>query len=76
MVKDRNSIDSIYKWNIDEMYSSKESLEKDVKKVEDLIRKVKEYRGKLATNKDDLYQALKISEDASRIVQIYMYILI
>ena len=42
MVKDRNSIDSIYKWNIDEMYSSKESLEKDVKKVEDLIRKVKE----------------------------------
>ena len=74
MVKDRNSIDSIYKWNIDEMYSSKESLEKDVKKVEDLIRKVKEYRGKLATNKDDLYQALKISEDASRIVQnLYVY---
>ena len=74
MVKDRNSIDPIYKWNIDEMYISKESLEKDVKKVEDLIRRVKEYRGKLANNKDDLYQALKISEDASRIVQnLYVY---
>ena len=74
MVKDRNSIESIYKWNIDEMYSGKEALEKDIKRVEGLIRQVKEYRGKLVTNKDYLYQALKTSEDASRIVQnLYVY---
>ena len=74
MVKDRKSIDSRYKWNIDEMYNNKESLENDINKVEDLITELKSYKGKLSKGKDNLYQVLKMSEDASRILEkLYVY---
>ncbi|MEG2353626.1 MAG: M3 family metallopeptidase, partial [Clostridium sp.] len=74
MVKDRNSIEEMYKWNIEEMYASKESIDSDIKKVENLIVEVKRYKGKLDIDKESLYNALKISVDASRIVSnLYVY---
>ena len=74
MIKDRSSIESIYKWNIDEMYNNKEAIDVDIKKVESILKEVKNYKGKLGSSKDSLYKALKLSEDASRIVQnLYVY---
>ena len=74
MTKDRSLIESKYKWKIDEMYNSKGSINNDIKKVEELISKVKEYKGKLDLSKDNLYNALKISVDASRILSnLYVY---
>ena len=74
MNKDRNSIDSMYKWNIDEMYSNEDAINSDINKVEDLIEKVKLYKGKLGEDKYNLYNALKTSIDASRIVSnLYVY---
>ena len=74
MNKDRNSIDSMYKWNIDEMYSNEDAINSDINKVEDLIEKVKLYKGKLGEDKYNLYNALKTSVDASRIVSnLYVY---
>lgn len=74
MNKDRNLIEEEYKWNIDEMYPNEESIDLDIKKVEDLIDKVKLYKGKLGSNKENLCEALKLSVDASRIVSnLYVY---
>jgi len=74
MAKDRNLIDSKYKWNIDKMYNSQDAINNDIKKVEDLINKVKEYKGKLDQSKENLYNALKLSVDASRILSnLYVY---
>ena len=53
---DRASIDHIFKWNIDNMYNTPESLKEDIKKVEMFIAELKSYKGKLADNKDNLYQ--------------------
>ena len=44
MTKDRSLIESKYKWKIDEMYNSQDSINNDIKKVEELISKVKEYK--------------------------------
>jgi len=74
MAKDRNLIDSKYKWNIDKMYNSQDAINNDIKKVEDLTSKVKEYKGKLEQSKENLYEALKLSVDASRILSnLYVY---
>ena len=74
MAKDRSLIDSKYKWNIDKMYNSQEAINNDIKKVEDLTNKVKEYKGKLGQSKENLYEALKLSVDASRILSnLYVY---
>ena len=40
MTKDRSLIESKYKWKIDEMYNSQDSINNDIKKVEDLIKKI------------------------------------
>ena len=74
MAKDRNLIDSKYKWNIDKMYNSQDAINNDIKKVESLINKVKEYKGKLEQSKENLYEVLKLSVDASRILSnLYVY---
>ena len=74
MTKDRNLVESKYKWNIDEMYNSQDAINNDIKKVEDLINKVKEYKGNLGASKENLYGALKLSVDASRVLSnLYVY---
>lgn len=71
---DRKNIEEKYKWKIDIMYPNQEAIEKDIEKVKEFISKVKEYRGKLSEVKDNLYNALNISEKASRLLQnLYVY---
>lgn len=71
---DRSKIEEKFKWQIEKMYASKDAIEKDIKKVKDLIEKAKEYKGKLSEKWENLYEALKVSEDASRILQnLYVY---
>lgn len=71
---DRNTVDKKYKWQIEKMYATKESIEKDIQKVKEVIEEVKEYKGKLAESKNNLYEAIKLSENASRILQhLYVY---
>ena len=56
------------------MYPDESSIEKDIKKVKDLIEEVKKYKGTLADSEENLYKALNISEEASRILQnLYVY---
>ncbi|MGL5329665.1 MAG: oligoendopeptidase F [Peptostreptococcaceae bacterium] len=74
MSKQRNTIEEKYKWSIEEMYPSKDSLNSDIEKTKGLIKDAQQYKGRLGENKDNLYKAIKLSEDASRIVSnLYVY---
>lgn len=71
---DRKNIEDKYKWNIDLMYSNKESIEKDIDKVKFYINEIKQYKGKLSESEENLYEALNIYEKASQILQnLYVY---
>lgn len=71
---ERSTIENKFKWTIDEMYPDESSMEKDIQKVKDLIEEAKKYKGTLADSEENLYKALNISEEASRILQnLYVY---
>ena len=71
---ERSTIENKFKWTIDEMYPNEESIEKDIQKVKELIEEVKRYKGILADSEDNIFKALNISEEASRILQnLYVY---
>ena len=56
------------------MYPNEESIEKDIQKVKELIEEVKRYKGILADSEENIFKALNISEEASRILQnLYVY---
>ena len=71
---ERSTIENKFKWTIDEMYPNEESIEKDIQKVKELIEEVKRYKGILADSEENLFKALNISEETSRILQnLYVY---
>ena len=71
---DRISIEDKFKWNIDTMYQSNESIKDDIDKVNSTIEELKSYKGKISSSKENLYKVLSNSEKASRILQnLYVY---
>lgn len=71
---ERNQIENNYKWSIDEMYSDSQAIETDIQKIKGLIEECKKFKGILADSKENLYEALNLSEQASRILQnLYVY---
>ena len=71
---ERNTIGNKFKWTIDEMYPNEEAMDKDIQKLKDLIEESKKYKGTLADSEENLFQALNISEQASRLLQnLYVY---
>lgn len=71
---ERSAVENKFKWTIDEMYPNEGAIEKDIHKVKELIDEVKKYKGTLANGEENLYKALNISEQASRILQnLYVY---
>ncbi|MBC6004183.1 MAG: oligoendopeptidase F [Paeniclostridium sordellii] len=74
MMVDRASIEDKFKWDIDNMYKTPESIKEDIKKIDMFISELKSYKGKLADSKENLYKVLSDSENASRILQnLYVY---
>lgn len=71
---ERSSIENKFKWTIDEMYPDEAAIEKDIQKVKELIEQAKQYKGSLADSEENLFKALNISEESSRILQnLYVY---
>ena len=71
---ERNTIENKFKCTIDEMYPNEEAMDKDIQKLKDLIEESKKYKGTLADSEENLFQALNISEQASRLLQnLYVY---
>jgi oligoendopeptidase F len=70
----REQIEKKYKWNLDEIFSSIESWNKEYLSVESELPKITEFQGKLKSNAKNLYSCLnlmtKISERLS-ILSIY-----
>ncbi|MEG2245827.1 MAG: oligoendopeptidase F [Peptostreptococcaceae bacterium] len=70
----RTLIEEQFKWNIDTMYQTSESIKQDIDKVNGIIEELKGYKGKIAISKENLYTVLNDSEKASRILQnLYVY---
>lgn len=71
---ERNNIEEKYKWDLAKMYPDKESVDADIEKAAELTDKIAQYKGKLALGKENLLNALKTLEEASRVIEkLYVY---
>ncbi|MCW8814292.1 MAG: oligoendopeptidase F family protein, partial [Chlorobium sp.] len=57
---ERSQVEEKYKWNLSEIYSSKDAWQKEVNKISAEIDKLPDYKGKLGDNADTFYSALKL----------------
>lgn len=57
MMKERNQLDSIYKWSIDEMYKENQ-LEKSFVNVENLIEDISAYKGRLMESVEIFFEGM------------------
>jgi oligoendopeptidase F len=60
--RDREKIPEDYKWNLSDLYSSKEAWEKDKEAFPAKFAKIEEYKGKLGSSAETLYTALDYME--------------
>lgn len=61
-------------WNLKEIFENEESLEKAIKELCELIEKIKESKGKLASSVDEVYKCYKNLEKALELHEkIYAY---
>ncbi len=61
-------------WNLKEIFENEESLEKAIKELYELIEKIKESKGKLASSVDEVYKCYKNLEKALELHEkIYAY---
>lgn len=64
----RTEADENYKWDLTEIYESREAFEKDMTKIrEEYIPKFENYKGKL-NNADDLLALFELDEEVSRLL--------
>ena len=69
----RSEADAKYKWDLGDIYESKEAFEADVESVEKLLPKIEAYAGKLNTA-DALAELFALDEEASRkLFKAYVY---
>ena len=57
--KTREEIDAKYKWNLEDLYSSVDEWQKDLKIIESKIPEMTEFKGKLAENPQNLLTTLE-----------------
>ncbi len=57
--KTREEIDAKYKWNLEDLYSSVDEWQKDLKIIESRIPEMTEFKGKLAENPQNLLTTLE-----------------
>ena len=73
-IKQRNEIDSKYKWSLDLVYSTRESLEKDIKEVKEKTKELKKLEGHILDSDNNLLKALDLYMMISRInSKLYVY---
>ena len=67
-------MDKKLEWNLKEIYENEDLIEEDIKKLYDLIEKIKSSRGKLSASVDEMYNCYKNLERALEIHEkIYGY---
>jgi len=72
---ERNKIEKKYQWKLEDLYSSIEDYESDIKKLNDLVVTFIECKGKILNDADTLLSALKLNEQIDMITnKLYVYI--
>jgi oligoendopeptidase F len=59
----REEIDDKLKWDLKKIYKTEKLWEEDYKKLENIINKIYKYKGKLYSNSNTLYEALKLEDE-------------
>lgn len=73
MLKERNEIDKKYKWNLEDIYKNWNEWEKDLKVLEDMMKILPSYQGKIKEEKTFLEFREK-SEKMTRLLdKLYLY---
>lgn len=73
-LRTRDQIDEKYKWNIEDMYASREDWEKDFSEAEKLAESFKEFSGKLGDSAEMLLDALKARDEVwLKAERVYVY---
>ncbi|MCY6484539.1 oligoendopeptidase F [Clostridium aestuarii] len=70
-LKNRDEINSEYKWDIEKVYENTEVWEKDFNKLKNMALGLKEFQGKLH-NAEELLEFLKLDEKVSRLANTLM----
>lgn len=68
-VMERVEMASTYKWDIDIMYPTPESLQSDFDRVESLLESIKKYQGKLMESPENLCEAIELELQIGRIIE-------
>lgn len=61
-LKNRNEIDSRYKWDIEDMYAGRAEMEQDIEKAKKMAEEFASMKGKLTESSDSLLAALKLHD--------------
>lgn len=73
-IKQRDEIDSKYKWSLDLVYPTKLDLEKDIKEVKEKTKQLKKLEGHILESDKNLLQTLDLYMTISRInSKLYVY---
>jgi len=66
MVQERSEIDEKYKWNLEEMFQSKDEWETDFEELSEKINEFEEFQGKVTESGETLFEVLKLRENVKR----------
>lgn len=70
----RSEIDDQYKWRLEDIYATDEDWEKDFEKAREMLGKLDDYRGRLVSSSDNLYQGIELIMEIEEILtRLYAY---
>jgi oligoendopeptidase F len=67
--KNRAEVPEQYRWNLSLMYSSQDAWEQDFKKIDAVVQRIDEFKGKLAENSTTLKQAYDAETDLNILIE-------
>ena len=72
---ERKDIDKLYKWNLEDLYSSIDEYNKDIEVLGKLVSEFIEYKGKILESDETLLKVLLLQEKIDMITnRLYVYI--
>ena len=74
MGKKRNEYTDNLKWNVNDIYATKQDYEREYKKLEDNLKEYEKYHGHILDSANNLYELLKFDTNFSEALEkIYVY---
>lgn len=73
-LKDRNSIEVKYKWNLKDIYPSWEDWNRDMEELKTLLLEARKYKGQIKENAETFLEVENLTENISRkLDRLYLY---